>query len=76
MGYFLACWSDFVASFINEPMDINTEQNSVSPVDLPWYHANPKAEVRRIEKAVATVESGFRCGLCDDGEHTSLNNGV
>jgi hypothetical protein len=82
MNHFRAYWSNFDASFVSEPnMDMNTEQNSASPVDLRWYYAKPKVavhphEVQHIDKFVHALESMFLCGLCDVGEHPCLNNGA
>ena len=80
MNHFHAYWSDFVASFISEPMDINTEQNSASPVELHWYYAKPKLavhphEVQHIDHSVATLESVFLCSLCDE-DNPCLNEGT
>lgn len=78
--HFHAYWSDFVASFMTEPMDIGTEQDAATPVELQWYTAKPKNalhphEVQYVDRSVAPLDSVLLCELCDHEFNVCLNDG-
>ncbi|CAB9509428.1 Inherit from bactNOG: outer membrane autotransporter barrel [Seminavis robusta] len=79
--HFHAYWSDFAATFITAPMDIGTEYDSATPVELEWHVAKAKDlahphEVQFVDRSVAPLDGVFLCSVCHNETNPCLNDGT
>lgn len=78
---FHAYWSDFLAAFVSEPMDIGSEWNAADPTQLGWFVAAPKSpdnqhELQAVDRSLDKLSAVLLCSVCSNATNPCLNFGV
>ena len=81
LDHFHAYWSDFIASFVTEPMDLGGVKDSAEPTGVHWFAAAPKDldhphYVQGIDTAIDSLTAVLLCGVCDDDRNVCMHDGI
>jgi len=67
-------YSNFTVEMISEPIEINTNMDVASPVDLNWYL--PKLFDNKRVDLQEPLNTSPRCAYCNNLDHPCYNRGV